>query len=267
MKILVVSDEVSRFLYQPRVKDHLDDVELILSCGDLPYGYLEFLVSVLNVPLYFVFGNHDETQSMDNGLELHAPRGGTDLDGRIVAIDNPNGGSLLIGGLEGSMRYNGRSHEYTERQMRWKLWRMTPRLVWNRWTRGRAIDILITHAPPAGIHDADDRTHQGFQAFRTFIDRFRPRYLIHGHTHERYRFGTATARVGTTEIVNVTGYCVMEVELEHGHDSGVSASETERVLSRDSGENQAGADAAPVLRSRQGAPRHRLADLRRASRD
>lgn len=267
MNILVVSDEVSRFLYHSRVQDHLAEVDLILSCGDLPYGYLEFLVSVLNVPLYYVFGNHDEAQFMDNGLELRAPRGGGNLDGRIVEVTRPDGGTLLIGGLEGSMRYNGRTHEYTESQMRRKLWRMTPRLFWNRWTRGRAIDILITHAPPAGIHDADDRTHQGFQTFRTFIDRHRPRYLIHGHTHERYRFGTATERVGATEIINVTGYCVMEVDLEHGQTDRVPQGATDRVLSRHSVQDQAGTDTAPVLRSGQGTPRHRLADLRRTPRD
>lgn len=212
MKILIVSDEISPFLYHSRVQDHFDNVELILSCGDLPYSYLEFLVTVLNAPLHYVFGNHDETMILQDGLELSAPRGGCDLDGRVVEVHDGEEGSLLIGGLEGSMRYNGRLHEYTERQMQRKARRMAPRLAWNRWTKGRAIDMLITHAPPAGIHDADDLTHQGFQAFRTFIDRHQPRYLIHGHTHERYRFGTETERVGTTEIINVTGYCVLEVE-------------------------------------------------------
>ena len=38
---------------------HFSEIELILGCGDLPYPYLENLLTFLNVPLFYVPGNHD----------------------------------------------------------------------------------------------------------------------------------------------------------------------------------------------------------------
>jgi hypothetical protein len=52
VKILAVSDEVIERLYSLSTGGHFSDVELILGCGDLPYPYLENLISFLNVPLY-----------------------------------------------------------------------------------------------------------------------------------------------------------------------------------------------------------------------
>ncbi len=42
----------------PALKQVARDVELIVSCGDLPSHYLEYIVFHVNVPLYYVMGNH-----------------------------------------------------------------------------------------------------------------------------------------------------------------------------------------------------------------
>ena len=60
MKLLAISDQISPVIY-----GHLEDasfrqIDLVISCGDLPLDYLEYIVSMLNVPCYFVPGNHDE---------------------------------------------------------------------------------------------------------------------------------------------------------------------------------------------------------------
>ena len=58
MRSLVISDKVEPILYSPAIKQRVGDVDLILSCGDIPFYYLEYVISLLNRPTYFVFGNH-----------------------------------------------------------------------------------------------------------------------------------------------------------------------------------------------------------------
>ena len=59
MKVLTVSDLVSPILY-PRIQQgRFPNVDLIISCGDLPPEYLTSLVSVFDAPMYYVRDNHD----------------------------------------------------------------------------------------------------------------------------------------------------------------------------------------------------------------
>ena len=54
MKILLVADREERALWgawSEDMRQRLSDVSLILSAGDLDPAYLEFLVTMLNVPL------------------------------------------------------------------------------------------------------------------------------------------------------------------------------------------------------------------------
>ena len=83
--------------------------------------------------------------------------------------------------------------------------RMLPALVANRIRRGRFIDILVTHAPPRGIHDRPDPAHRGFAAFRTFLRWFRPRYHVHGHTHVYDSRTVTQTQFGDTTVVNAYG--------------------------------------------------------------
>ena len=208
MRVLVVSDEVSPELYHERLGERFRDVELVLSCGDLPFYYLEYIVSVLNVPLVYVFGNHDRPLLTEWGEVIPSPRGCINAGGRVVEVKG-----LLIGGLEGSFRYRPHvSHQYTEREMRWQIARMEPRLLLNRLTKGRYLDILLAHAPPWGIHDAGDLPHRGFKGFLKFMDRYRPRYLIHGHTHPATT-DTAPVRYRETEVIHVHGYKILDIEV------------------------------------------------------
>jgi Icc-related predicted phosphoesterase len=202
LKILALSDVVVDRLYSPAVRQIASGVELVISCGDLPSAYLEYMVSMLDVPLYYVMGNH----GADGGAKPF-PDGCENIDGRVVEYKG-----LLIAGLEGSRRYNDRpNYQYTEGEMEWKIARVTPALWLNRATAGRYLDVLVTHSPPYGIHDGQDLAHTGFRSFVNFIDRYHPHYLLHGHVHVYDpRTVTETLR-GRTLVVNTYGYKILDM--------------------------------------------------------
>ena len=205
MKVLAVSDLVVEGIYSAHIRERFGDVDMVLSCGDLPYSYLEYIVTMLDVPSFFVHGNHDGPEYTADGHTLTKPGGWVNLDGRTVETKG-----ILLGGLEGSIRYKPRApFQYTESEMAYKVWRLMPALLMNRVCHGRYIDIFITHSPPLGIHDGPDLPHRGFKALLGLMARFRPRYLLHGHKHiygpEPWR-----TRYLDTEVINVYPFRVIE---------------------------------------------------------
>jgi len=207
VKILALSDRVVEGVYSARIRERFGDVDLLLSCGDLPYSYLEYVVTMLSAPAFYVHGNHDHPEYTASGGVLDEPGGWVNLDGRVVEV-----GPLLLAGLEGAPRYKpGAPYQYTEREMMAKVLRLVPGLLLNRLFYGRYLDVLVTHAPPRGIHDGEDLAHRGFEAFRWLLDHFPPRYMLHGHKHV-YRPQSARTRYRRTLVVNIYPFAVMEVE-------------------------------------------------------
>ncbi|HET89325.1 MAG TPA: metallophosphoesterase [Chloroflexi bacterium] len=205
MKILAVSDQVVEGIYSLQIRERFGDVDLVVSCGDLPYSYLEYIVSMLDVPCFFVHGNHDQPEYMSNGNTLTRPGGWVNLDGRTVMCRG-----TLLAGLEGSIRYKPCApYQYTERGMAYKVWHLTPALLLNRLLWGRHLDILVTHSPPFGIHDGQDWPHRGFKVFLNLMAWFRPRYLLHGHKHI-YGPESWRTRYRHTEVINVYPFQVIE---------------------------------------------------------
>ncbi len=227
MKILAISDEVVDFIYSPQIKAKYADVDLVLGCGDLPFYYLEFIVTMLDVPLYYVPGNHDRReQYLSDGRIIHRAEGCVPLDrhtARLPAVSlasrrraggaDSAGPSLLLAGLGGSLRYNrDPGHQHTEAEMFGRALALTPQLAANRVRYGRFLDILVTHAPPRGIHDRSDPAHTGFTTFLRVMDVFQPRLLLHGHSHI-YRGDTVTSsRYKGTQVINVYPYRVIDWE-------------------------------------------------------
>ena len=106
MKILCISDTVMPQMESAaNLRRRYNDIELVISCGDMPAVYVEFIVSILNVPLFYVRGNHDE------GYD-HYPPGGEDLHRTVIKYEG-----LTFTGLEGSMKYNRGHIQYTEYEM------------------------------------------------------------------------------------------------------------------------------------------------------
>jgi predicted phosphodiesterase len=201
VKLLCVSDTVMPQLESAsNLRRRYSDVDLIVSCGDMPAAYLDYISSILGKPLLYVRGNHDEMYTTE-------PPGGIDLHNNYFEY---KGVSFI--GLEGSIQYNNGPIQYTQHEMRMKVLQLAPRLRYNRWKRGYGVDVFVTHSPPKGIHDADDLPHQGFSAFLDFLTWYRPRYMIHGHVHTWDRRKVVDTQYKHTRILNINPYYLLTVE-------------------------------------------------------
>ena len=218
MKILCVSDQIDPLIYTNTLKQRYADAGLILSAGDLPMDYLDFIVSTLNKPLYFVFGNHHTEEytyyqknifySGDSSdyFEMHSS-GAVHIDTKVRYEEG-----IIIAGLGGSMRYNRGENQFTDFQMYLRIFKLIPALVFNRLFRGRYLDILLTHASPLGIHDKNDLCHRGFKSFLWFMRVFKPRYLVHGHIHLYDLCELRTTRYCQTMVINAYSHYIVDSE-------------------------------------------------------
>jgi predicted phosphodiesterase len=135
VKILAISDVVL-----PQLEDcaylrrSFSEAELIVSCGDLPVAYLDFVCSSLNLPLFFVRGNHDTSY-------VPPDPGGDNLHRRFF---ERNG--FRFAGLEGSILYSRQGViQYTERDMLFQVLSMLPRLLMERVRHSYGVDVMVTH--------------------------------------------------------------------------------------------------------------------------
>lgn len=197
MKILCVADVVIKeLLDSSEGSPAVDDIDLILGCGDLPPEYLSSLRHKYDVPLYYILGNHDIR------FDTQPPVGCLHIDRKIVTA-----GKIKIAGFSGSRWYNGNSNQYTEKQMGRHIGKMR----FSLWRNG-GVDLVVTHAPPRFIHDAEDPCHKGFRAFRKFIDKYQPSYFVHGHIHALFNNDSERlTSLNTTSIINSYGYYVLEI--------------------------------------------------------
>lgn len=172
MKILAIADIESAYLWDHFDKSKLEGIDLILSCGDLSPLYLSFLATFADGPVLYVHGNHD------GRYEQTPPDGCVCIEDKIYEYQG-----LRILGVGGSMRYHPGPHQYTQRQMDRRVFKLGGKIL----IKG-GFDILLTHSPARGINDGEDLPHTGFNAFRRLLDRYSPRYFIHGHVHMSYNY-------------------------------------------------------------------------------
>lgn len=196
MKILAVSDEEIPALWDYYVPGRLDDYDLIISCGDLRADYLSFLVTMAHCPVLYVHGNHD------TGYANRPPEGCDCIDDHIVEYRG-----LRILGLGGCRWYHEGPHQYTEAQMR----RRIRKLRYALWKTG-GVDIVVTHAPPEGLGDDNDPAHRGFKALIELLDKYHPKFLLHGHVHLRYgQENTRNMEYNGSHVVNVCPRYTLEI--------------------------------------------------------
>lgn len=197
MKLLLLSDKESEYLWDYYKPGCLKDIDLILSCGDLSSKYLSFLVTMTGKPLLYVHGNHDKT------YDQHPPEGCDCVEDRLMTVKG-----LRVLGLGGSIQYSGGPHQYTEAQMARRIRRLRYRL----WRAG-GVDIVLTHSPARGYGDGEDYAHQGFECLLELVDKYRPRYLVHGHVHVNYGFQIPRVlQRGETTIINAYERYVLDLE-------------------------------------------------------
>lgn len=206
MKILAVSDKIIPVIYSAAVRQQFADVSLVIGCGDLPYYYLEYILTVLDKPLFFVRGNHANVVEYGPMGERRWPWGAEDMHRKLVRWNG-----LLIAGFEGSRRYNQGPFQYTDREMWGAVMGMVPQLLLNRVLYGRYLDILVTHSPPYQVGDAEDPAHIGFRAYRWLLERFQPRLMIHGHIHIYHPKTPWHRQYAQTDIINCYGYQVVDL--------------------------------------------------------
>ena len=196
MKILAVSDEECPALWDYYVPGRLKDYDLIISCGDLKPDYLSFLVTMGRAPVLYVHGNHD------GRYESRPPEGCDSIDDCFVVYNG-----LRILGLGGCRKYHPGLHQYTEAEMR----RRIRRLKFQLW-RHKGVDIVVTHAPPAGVGDDDDPAHWGFESLLELIDKYHPTYLLHGHVHMTYGQNMVREKeYHGTQVINTYERYVLDV--------------------------------------------------------
>ena len=196
MRVLAVADVESRFYYDYYTPGKLSEFDLIVACGDLRREYLEFLVTMSNRPLLYVPGNHDE------GFSENPPEGCECIDGRLFVYEG-----VRFLGLGGSYRYRPGTNLYTEKQMERRVRRLWPAIQ-----RHGGFDVLVTHAPARGLNDFDTLPHRGFECFGGLIERYHPRYFLHGHIHRSYGMNIPQRTIcGSTTVINAYDHCVIEI--------------------------------------------------------
>ena len=187
MKILTLSDQECPALYDYYIPGRLDGYDLIISCGDLNAKYLSFIVTMARVPVLYVHGNHD------TGYNRMPPEGCDCIDDQLIVYKG-----VRILGLGGCRKYHDGPHQYSEKEMR----RRIRKLRWKLWHH-KGVDIVVTHAPPAGVGDGEDPAHRGFECLLELIDKYHPKYLLHGHVHLNYGMDQTRVReYGATKVIN-----------------------------------------------------------------
>jgi Icc-related predicted phosphoesterase len=188
LKILVLADYESKFLYEYFKPEKIKDIDLIISCGDLRSNYLTFFATFSHAPVFYVRGNHDCQ------YKVSPPEGCTCIEDDIVIYKG-----IRILGLGGSMEYiPGADNQYTERMMEKRI-----RHLWWKLKKNNGFDILVTHAPAYKLNDLPDLPHKGFMCFKKLLDKYVPKFFLHGHIHANYGAGFKRIdQYGSTTVIN-----------------------------------------------------------------
>lgn len=198
MKILCLADQECPALYDYYIPGRLDGYDLIISCGDLKANYLSFIVTMARVPVLYVHGNHDVH------YDRKPPEGCDCIEDQLIVHNG-----IRILGLGGCRRYRPGPHQYTDKEMRKRIRKLRWKLWWHK-----GVDVVVTHAPPAGVGDDDDVAHRGFDAFLPLLEKYKPQVLIHGHVHMNYNTEQIREReYGSTRVINVCERYVVEVDV------------------------------------------------------
>jgi len=196
MRILVLADQESSYLWDFFEKSKLEGIDLIISCGDLKASYLSFLATFTSAPVLYVHGNHDGKYTSK------PPEGCICIEDEIYVHDG-----VRILGLGGCYRYKPGENQYTEKEMKKRVAKLAPKLFFRR-----GFDILVTHAPAYGVNDDTDLCHRGFETFGKLVEKYRPKYFVHGHVHMNY--GRQFPRedcIGDTKVINAYNHYIVEI--------------------------------------------------------
>ncbi len=199
LRILFISDEPVKALWDHFDRSRLEGIDLIISCGDLPPQYLSFLATFFHGPVLYVHGNHDTSY-------LKTPPGGCIcIDDKVYVYKG-----IRIAGLGGCMEYMGGPFQFTE----WEMWKRAFKLR-RRIFFKRGIDIFVTHAPAFGLNDAEDLPHRGFKCFYKILEKYHPKYFVHGHMHFSYNYSQKReAEYQDVKVINAYERYILEYPMQ-----------------------------------------------------
>ena len=185
MRVLALADK--RPPIDPATLARQKAVDAVFCLGDLDRAWIESLMTI-DTPTFGVHGNHDPDHLLRE-LEIE------DLHLRRTQL----GGDITAAGFEGCVRYRRDGvHQYTQREAN-KLVKRLP-----------GADVLLCHCPPLGINDdPEDPAHVGFEALREWVDKHRPRHVLHGHTHPLP--GREITRYGDTKVHWIYGARILDL--------------------------------------------------------
>lgn len=187
MRILFLSDKESKRYWDFFQKEAFEEIDLIISCGDLDADYLSFLTTMTSLPVLYVRGNHDDK------YKNHPPEGCICIEDDIFEFQG-----VRFLGLGGSYRYKKGGNQFTEKEMKDRV-----RRLWFKLLTKRGFDVLVTHAPAYGVNDGEDLAHRGFETFVKLIRKYNPKYFAHGHVHMNYgRQYPREDLLGETKVIN-----------------------------------------------------------------
>ncbi|MDO5128188.1 MAG: metallophosphoesterase family protein [Eubacteriales bacterium] len=196
MRILLLADEESKYYWDYYEKGKLDDIDLILSCGDLAPQYLSFIATFSKAPVLYVHGNHDYC------YEDTPPEGCICIDDTVY-----NYKGVRIMGLGGCMSYNYGAHQFTQKEMKKRAKKLRRKV-----RKQGGIDILLTHSPAYHLNDSVDLPHTGFEAFLEIMDTYKPKLFVHGHVHINYgRDFKRESVYNETRVVNAYERYIVEI--------------------------------------------------------
>ena len=225
MKILCISDATDTLIYSSVAPELYRDVDFVISAGDLPLRYYDYIQTMIRKDVWWVYGNHnleDFDRMLGKGITSTDVLGGFSGMGGAGAMPSFGGffldgkclydkkHDLIIAGLGGSMHYNNGQSQYSEKQMQKRINKLIPRLIYNKKRYGRALDILVTHAPPRGMGDGEDLCHKGFECFLQFMEKYRPKYLLHGHVHLDDINAPRLSEYCDTKVINIYKNYILE---------------------------------------------------------
>lgn len=209
-RLLAIADAVSPVIYSSNFPGNLPPFDVILSAGDVPGETLEFVATKSTTTPLYVLGNHGDGFIRDSVTdELRLPGGCINAHLKLVDV-----AGVMVLGVEGSARYREGSQQYSEREFDVMLARIAPWLWLSQRRRGRAVDVLLTHAPPVGPNAGADFPHRGVPAFNAFHRRWRPLVHVHGHVHLS---GSTNPRSYVSaegvKVVNAYEFTLIDIEL------------------------------------------------------
>ena len=173
MNVLIIADDELVYRNLPEAK-----ADLVISCGDLPDDViLRAAEKCSGNHILAVKGNHDSSADFQSPIKnMHL---------QIFEFRR-----ISFGGFCGAWKYKPRGNYLFEQSEVEIALAKFPR-----------VDVFIAHNSPRLIHDRDDDVHTGFVAFKNYITKRQPLFLLHGHQHLQQE-----TLIGATRVIGTYGY-------------------------------------------------------------